>query len=348
MYHPSSIPGVSSKATVIERAQVLNTSKDLSPDITVAFDDTPGLENSTFEDRELNASLLIRYEVNHFTNIHPNVIVLQAATRMITRAENDNIGIDVGEMVDFISEDEGGIQLPILKCIISKPRSDIKGNNIKSTVSPTSIPMLSFWLQPGSPLLRMRTTKLLILYALHRSNLVDEKRANVVIMVTKSLPFFIQFDDYKTMKEKRAMVHLGRDTQGNYHRSPAENVRQIACARATEKASTILEESRPAIKILLVAQENNPPDIGIGRTAIFSVGKQARGAENAGVTVLPSHLQPPLDFIESWRCSGCMKNLEHATFRQVTIHKLDLCFGRLSFVKNGSSLSRNHRRVMGC
>ncbi|KAJ7871645.1 hypothetical protein B0H14DRAFT_2723450, partial [Mycena olivaceomarginata] len=67
-----------STTKVIERVQVRNTSKDLSSDITVALDDTPGLEDNTFEDRELNASLLLRYKADHFTNIYPNVIALRA------------------------------------------------------------------------------------------------------------------------------------------------------------------------------------------------------------------------------------------------------------------------------
>jgi hypothetical protein len=46
------------------------------------------------------------------------------------------------------------------------------------------------------------------IYALHRSDLVDEKRANIVVVVTKSLSSFHQFDDYKTMKEKHAQWRI--------------------------------------------------------------------------------------------------------------------------------------------
>ncbi|KAF7366104.1 Protein hedgehog [Mycena venus] len=117
-------------------------SKELSSDITVAFDDTPGLEDNTFEDRELNASLLLRYKVNHFADIYPNVIVLVAAWESIT------------------------------------PDAHNEPAHFTSALGKT-------------------------IYALHRSDLVDEKRANIVVVVTKSLSSLHQFDDYKTKKEKR-------------------------------------------------------------------------------------------------------------------------------------------------
>ncbi|KAJ7697989.1 hypothetical protein B0H14DRAFT_3037834, partial [Mycena olivaceomarginata] len=132
-----------STTKVIERIQVRNTNKDLSSDITFAFDDTLGLEDNTFEDRELNASLLLRYKVNHFTNIYPNVIVLVAAWESIT------------------------------------PDAHNEPAHFTSALGKT-------------------------IYALYRSNLVDEERANIVVVVTKALSSFHQFDNYKMMKEKRA------------------------------------------------------------------------------------------------------------------------------------------------
>jgi hypothetical protein len=95
----------------------------------------------------LNASLLLRYKVNHFTNIYPNVIVLVAAWESIT------------------------------------PDAHNEPAHFTSALGKT-------------------------IYALHRSNLVDEKRANIVVVVTKSLSSFHQFDDYKTVKEKHAQWRI--------------------------------------------------------------------------------------------------------------------------------------------
>ncbi|KAJ6561738.1 hypothetical protein B0H19DRAFT_1259387 [Mycena capillaripes] len=127
---------------VIQRVEVLNTSKQLSSAITVAFDDTPGLEDTTFEDRELNTSLLHTYKCKHFKDIYPNVILVVVAWDSITPD------------ADFMSA-------------------------IGKTI-----------------------------YALYRSNLVDDQRANIVVAVTKAMSSFHQFDDYKTMKEKYAQWRI--------------------------------------------------------------------------------------------------------------------------------------------
>ncbi|KAJ7267858.1 hypothetical protein C8J57DRAFT_1228475 [Mycena rebaudengoi] len=68
-----------STTKVIQRVQVHSTSKELSSEITVAFDDTPSLEDNTFDHRELNTSLLHTYKLRHFPDIYPNVILLVVA-----------------------------------------------------------------------------------------------------------------------------------------------------------------------------------------------------------------------------------------------------------------------------
>ncbi|KAF8197183.1 hypothetical protein K438DRAFT_1759980 [Mycena galopus ATCC 62051] len=136
---------------VIQRVEVHNISKELLSEITVAFDDTPGFENTTFEDRELNASLLRIYKIKHFQDTYPNVILLVAAW--------ESIALDAhNEPAHFTSA-------------------------IGKTI-----------------------------YALHRSNLVDDHCANIVVTVTKSLSSFHQFDDYKTLQEKYAQwrIEAGR------------------------------------------------------------------------------------------------------------------------------------------
>ncbi|KAK7040487.1 protein hedgehog [Favolaschia claudopus] len=124
-----------------------NTNKILSAEITVAFDDTPGLEDNTFEDRELNASLLRAYKIKHFADIYPNVILLVAAWDSVT------------------------------------PDAHNEPSHFTSAIGKT-------------------------IYALYRSDLVDEQRANIVVVVTQVLSSFHQFDDYKTDKEKHAQWRI--------------------------------------------------------------------------------------------------------------------------------------------
>ncbi|KAJ7220964.1 hypothetical protein C8J57DRAFT_1731894 [Mycena rebaudengoi] len=68
-----------STTKVIQRVQVHSTGKELPSEITVAFDDTPSLEDNTFEHRESNAALLRTYKLKHFLDIYPNVILLVVA-----------------------------------------------------------------------------------------------------------------------------------------------------------------------------------------------------------------------------------------------------------------------------
>ncbi|KAJ7220961.1 hypothetical protein C8J57DRAFT_1393443, partial [Mycena rebaudengoi] len=136
-----------STTKVIQRVQVHSTSKELSSEITVAFDDTPGLEDTTFEDRELNASLLHIYKRKYFPDIYPNVILLVAAWDSVT------------------------------------PDAHNKPDHFTSAIGKT-------------------------IYALYCSNLVDDERANIVVVVTKSKSSFHQFDDYKTPNEKNAQWQI--------------------------------------------------------------------------------------------------------------------------------------------
>ncbi|KAJ7907615.1 hypothetical protein B0H13DRAFT_2273632 [Mycena leptocephala] len=140
-----------STTKVIQRVQVQNRSKELAAAITVAFDDTPGLEDTNYDDRELNASLLRAYKLNHFRGIYPNVILLVVAWDSIT------------------------------------PDAHNKPSHFTSALGKT-------------------------IYALYCSDLVDDQRANTVVVVTKSMSSFHQFDDYKTKKEKYAQwgIEAGR------------------------------------------------------------------------------------------------------------------------------------------
>ncbi|KAJ7267878.1 hypothetical protein C8J57DRAFT_1228494 [Mycena rebaudengoi] len=132
-----------STTKVIKRVEVRSTSKELSSKITVAFDDTPSLEDNTFEHRESNASLLRMYKLKHFPDIYPNVILLVVAWDSII------------------------------------PDAHKEPAHFESALGKT-------------------------IYALCCSSLVDDERTNIVVVITKSMSFPDQFDDYKTTKEKNA------------------------------------------------------------------------------------------------------------------------------------------------
>ncbi|KAJ7785038.1 hypothetical protein DFH07DRAFT_975462 [Mycena maculata] len=137
-----------STTKVIQRVQVHSTRKELSSETTVVFDDTPSLEDNTFEHRELNASLLRTYKLKHFKDIYPNVILLIAAWESIT------------------------------------PDAHKEPAHFESAIGKT-------------------------IYALYRSNLVDDQHTNIVVVVTKSIDsFFGQFGDTQTTKEKNAQWRI--------------------------------------------------------------------------------------------------------------------------------------------
>ncbi|KAF8145215.1 hypothetical protein K438DRAFT_2028864 [Mycena galopus ATCC 62051] len=133
-----------STTKVIQRVHVNKMSNGLSSEISVAFDDTAGLEQTTFEDRDLPTSLLNTYKLKYFPDIYPNVILLVVAWESI---ETD-------------------------------PHAHNGPAHFTTAIGKT-------------------------IYDLHRSNLVDEERANIVVVVTKSLSSFCQSENYKFTKKKR-------------------------------------------------------------------------------------------------------------------------------------------------
>ncbi|KAJ6573523.1 hypothetical protein DFH09DRAFT_1152039, partial [Mycena vulgaris] len=131
-----------STTKVIQRVKFLSQNSDTGVTITVAFDDTPGLEDTTFEDWKANAALMSRYKEQYFrSGTYPNIILLVAAWDSITPdAHNDP-------------------------------------HHFTSAVGTT-------------------------MHNLFSSGLVDERRPNVVIVVTKSMSFWDQFDGFDTTEEK--------------------------------------------------------------------------------------------------------------------------------------------------
>ncbi|KAJ7220962.1 hypothetical protein C8J57DRAFT_1393448 [Mycena rebaudengoi] len=136
-----------STTKVIQRVQVRSKSKELSSEITVAFDDTPSLEDNTADDQPLNAALFHTYKLKHFPNIYPNVILLVVAWESIT------------------------------------PDAHRKPTDFESALGKT-------------------------IYTLYCSNLVDDQRTNIVVVVTKSMSSLDQFDDYETTPEKNAQWRI--------------------------------------------------------------------------------------------------------------------------------------------
>lgn len=113
----------------------------------MAFDDTPGLDDTTYLDRKTNAVLMHRYKEKYFQEIFPNIILLVASW--------DSITLDAHNKVSHFTSAIG--------------RS---------------------------------------MFNLFLSGLVDRDRTNVLVVITKCLSSWDQFDDFETRKEKDAQWRL--------------------------------------------------------------------------------------------------------------------------------------------
>ncbi|KAJ7256958.1 hypothetical protein C8J57DRAFT_554511 [Mycena rebaudengoi] len=132
-----------STTKVVQRVTLNSFNETAATNITVAFDDTPGLEDTTYSDREANRSLLYEYKKQQFpsdSEIYPNIIFLVASW--------DSITVDAHNEPHKFTSALG-----------------------KST------------------------------YNLKLSGLIDLKRPNVVVVVTKSLPTSRHLDD-RSAKER--------------------------------------------------------------------------------------------------------------------------------------------------
>ncbi|KAJ6472015.1 hypothetical protein C8R45DRAFT_1013754 [Mycena sanguinolenta] len=74
-----------STTKVIQRMALSSFNETSAASIPVAFDDTPGLEDTTYSDREANRALLYEYRKQQFpSGIYPNVILLVTSWDSIT------------------------------------------------------------------------------------------------------------------------------------------------------------------------------------------------------------------------------------------------------------------------
>ncbi|KAJ7115296.1 hypothetical protein C8R44DRAFT_794396 [Mycena epipterygia] len=149
MYVGKSTLGSTTK--VIQRVKLPVHNIDTGVTVTIAFDDTPGLEDTTYVDREANASLMRRYKQQYFPGggrqTYPNVILLIASWPSIT------------------------------------PDAHNEPHHFTSAVGKS-------------------------MYNLYLSGLVDPDRTNVVLVVTKSMSSWDQFDDFKTTAEKNTQWNI--------------------------------------------------------------------------------------------------------------------------------------------
>ncbi|KAJ7729762.1 hypothetical protein B0H16DRAFT_1775621 [Mycena metata] len=132
----------------IERVNIFVPGHHSSPSLTLSFDDTPGTDDTTNEDRATNSSLLRIYSNRYFPTkdgrrVYPNIILLIAAWASI-------------------NEDAHNAPHQFTSAL---------GKSMNQ---------------------------------LHDSGLVDHERPNVIVVVTKSLSDWSQFDDLKTEREKDA------------------------------------------------------------------------------------------------------------------------------------------------
>ncbi|KAJ7328887.1 hypothetical protein DFH08DRAFT_317356 [Mycena albidolilacea] len=133
-----------STTKAIHRVRIREATRDPATDFTVAVDDTPGLGDTTYRDRTVNASLMRAYKERYFptgaSQIYPNIILLVASWDSITQDAHN------------------------------EPR------HFTSAVGKS-------------------------MYSLASSGLVDNDRANAVVVVTKSMSSWDQFDDFKSFQK---------------------------------------------------------------------------------------------------------------------------------------------------
>ncbi|KAK7007846.1 protein hedgehog [Favolaschia claudopus] len=136
-----------STTKVIQRVKVHCSTKVASASLTVVFDDTPGLDDTTYLDRKTNAALMQRYKERYFSDIFPNVILLVASWDSITPDAH---------------------------------------NKVSHFTSPLGRSM----------------------YNLSLLGLVDSERTNVVVVITKSLSSWDQFDDFDNQRQKNGQWRI--------------------------------------------------------------------------------------------------------------------------------------------
>ncbi|KAJ7121586.1 hypothetical protein C8R44DRAFT_167341 [Mycena epipterygia] len=134
-----------STTKVIQRVKLPAHSSNTGVTVTIAFDDTPGFEDTTHSDRDANASLMRRYTQLCFSRgshrTYPNVILLVASWDSIT------------------------------------PDAHNEPQHFTSALGKS-------------------------MYNLSLSDLIDHSRTNVVVVVTKSMSSWNQFDDFETTAKK--------------------------------------------------------------------------------------------------------------------------------------------------
>ncbi|KAJ6488914.1 hypothetical protein C8R45DRAFT_1074063 [Mycena sanguinolenta] len=133
-----------STTKVIRRVQIHHDGRDIVPSFSLAFDDTPGLEDTTYDDRDINASLMRKYGERYLhgnNRIYPNIILFVVSWATIT------------------------------------PDADNDPNHFTSAAGKT-------------------------IQSLSSSGLVDSDRSNVIVVVTKSLSSWKQYNSFSKADAK--------------------------------------------------------------------------------------------------------------------------------------------------
>lgn len=137
---------------VVQRISVQPTT---GINVTLSFDDTPGLEDTKYASRERNAALMRNYGAKYYPEVPTEILGLHDRARgktypnlIILAASWDSVKMDDNEPADFTS-------------------------SIGKTI-----------------------------YYLTNTDLIDHQHPNVVVVVTKSLTFWCDYDDFDSEEEK--------------------------------------------------------------------------------------------------------------------------------------------------
>jgi hypothetical protein len=142
---------------VIQRVTVPVHDNETGVTATVAFDDTPGDEDTTYNDRHINASLMRQYRERYFPDVQPH-LTDDTSQLAIRRHAYPNVILLVAAW--------GSIT----------PDAHNEPKHFTSAAGKS-------------------------MFNLKFSGLVDLERTNVIVVITKSLSSWYQFDDYED-KEK--------------------------------------------------------------------------------------------------------------------------------------------------
>ena len=165
----------------MQRVSVQNPGPDGRVSVTVSFDDTPGLTDTKFADRGVNEDLVRRYGEEYYPKMHSS-----DKPGLSTRKKTCP---NLEAIEDWVRQydEEHPDMVPSRK----------SGSSIRDTY-PNIILLVISWDSVKIDHSSIRKT----IHYLAQSYLVDEERQNVIVVVTKSLTYWNDYEDFSPQRDK--------------------------------------------------------------------------------------------------------------------------------------------------